>query len=252
MRMAITREISPAIVRCELTHQSRVAIDFDLARQQHARYEECLIAAGCKVERLPTTPDLPDSVFVEDTALVLQELAIVTRPGAPSRRQETRVVADALKKYRSLQHIDAPGTLDGGDVLLMGRRVFVGHSRRTNLEGIDQVRRMLVPLGYTIEAVAVERCLHLKSAITALSEDTVLINRDWISADPFSDFVVLDVDREEPGAANALRIDDDLIYPTAWPRTLAHLQSRGFRVQSVDIGELSKAEGAVTCCSLLV
>ena len=251
MRIAVTREVSPALVQCELTHQPRVAIDIELARTQHAKYEQCLIAAGCTVERLQTTADLADSVFVEDIAVVFAELAIMTHPGAESRRRETAVVADALKKYRALQRIEPPATLDGGDVLVMGQRVFVGHSRRTNLQGIDQLRRILAPCGYTVESVPVEGCLHLKSAVTAVSEDTVLINRDWVPVDAFSDLMLLDVDREEPWGANALRIDGDIIYPTAWPKTLARLLARGFRVQPVDVGELAKAEGGVTCCSLV-
>lgn len=251
MRMAVTREVSPAIVHCELTHQPRVAIDFELARAQHTQYEQCLASAGCVVERLQTTADLADSVFVEDIAVVFAELAVVTRPGAESRRRETPVVAQALKKYRTLQHIEPPGTLDGGDVLVVGRRVFVGHSRRTNLEGIDQLRRILHTCGYTVTGVPVEKCLHLKSAVTAVSDDTVLINRGWVRVDAFSDLSLVDVDKDEPWGANALRIDRDIIYSNAYPKTMARLEARGFRVRAVDVGELAKAEGAVTCCSLI-
>ncbi|MGH9148363.1 MAG: dimethylarginine dimethylaminohydrolase family protein [Vicinamibacterales bacterium] len=251
MRMAVTREISPAIVHCELTHQPRVAIDFELARKQHAKYEQCLVSAGCTLERLQTTADLPDSVFVEDIAIVFAELAVIAHPGAGSRRREIPIVADALKQYRTLERIEPPATLDGGDVLVMGRRVFVGHSRRTNIEGIEQLRRILAPWGYSVEPVRVEACLHLKSAVTAVSDDTVLINRDWVPVDAFTGLALLDVDREEPWGANALRIDRDIIYPTEWPKTLARLETRGFHVQPVDVGELAKAEGAVTCCSLV-
>jgi dimethylargininase len=249
--MAVTREISPAIVHCELTHQPRVAIDFELARKQHAKYEQCLVSAGCTLERLQTTADLPDSVFVEDIAIVFAELAVITHPGAGSRRREIPIVADAVKKYRTLERIEPPATLDGGDVLVMGRRVFVGHSRRTNIEGIEQLRRILAPWGYSVEPVRVEACLHLKSAVTAVSDDTVLINRDWVPVDAFTGLALLDVDREEPWGANALRIDGDIVYPTEWPKTLARLETRGFHVQPVDVGELAKAEGAVTCCSLV-
>jgi dimethylargininase len=251
MRIAVTREISPAIVQCELTHQPRVAIDFELARAQHTQYEQCLATAGCVVERLETTADLADSVFVEDIAVVFAELAVITRPGAESRRRETPVVAQALEKYRALQHIEPPGTLDGGDVLVVGRRVFVGHSRRTNLEGIDQLRRILNTCGYTVAGVPVEKCLHLKSAMTAESDDTVLINRDWVRVDAFSDLSLVDVDKDEPWGANALRIGGDIIYSTAYPKTMARLEARGFHVRAVDVGELAKAEGAVTCCSLI-
>jgi dimethylargininase len=251
MRIAVTREISPAIVRCELTHQPRVPIDFATAELQHARYEQCLVAAGCTIERLQTTPDLADSVFVEDIAVVFPELAIVTRPGALSRRRETPVVAKALKKYRPLQRIQAPATLDGGDVLVLGRRVFVGHSRRTNVAGIEQLRRILEPRGYIVAGVPVENCLHLKSAVTAVSDEAVLINRNWVPTDVFCGLTFVDVDREEPWGANALRLNGELIYSTAYPRTLTRLEAHGFRVRTVELGELAKAEGAVTCCSLV-
>ena len=251
MRIAITREISPAITQCQLTHQARVAIDVDSARAQHNDYEQCLVSAGCTVERLQTTSDLPDSVFVEDIAVVVAELAVVTRPGAEPRRRETPAVAEALGKHRTLQYIRAPATLDGGDVLVMGRRVFVGRSGRTNAEGVDQLRQILIVCGYTVQAVPVDGCLHLKSAVTAVSDDAVLINRRWVPVDAFSGLALLDVHPGEPWGANALRIADDIIYPTAFPETRARLEARGFQVRTVDVGELAKAEGAVTCCSLI-
>jgi dimethylargininase len=251
MLVAMTREISPAITRCELTHQPRVAIDLELARAQHEEYEQCLVSAGCTVERLRTAADLPDSVFVEDIAVVVAELAVVTRPGAEPRRRETSAVVEALEKYRALQRIEPPATLDGGDVLVMGRHVFVGRSRRTNAKGIEQLRGILAACGYTVQSVPVDGCLHLKSAVTAVSDDTVLVNRRWVPIDAFSDLAVLDVHPSEPWGANALRIDGDIIYPTAFPRTRARLEARGLHVRTVDVGELAKAEGAVTCCSLV-
>jgi dimethylargininase len=251
MLVAITRAISPAIVHCELTHQPRVAIDFELACAQHEQYERRLAEAGCTVERLQTTSDLPDSVFIEDIAVVFAELAIVTRPGAESRRRETPAVRKALEQYKTLQYIDAPGTLDGGDVLVMGHRVFVGRSRRTNPEGIEQLRRIVEAHDYQVVSVPVERCLHLKSAVTSISDDTILINRRWVDADAFSGLSLIEVDEREPGAANALRIGHDIIFPAAYRKTAAHLEARGFRVRPVDVGELTKAEGAVTCCSLV-
>jgi dimethylargininase len=153
MIVALTREISPAITRCELTHREREPIDLDAARRQHAAYEECLRDAGCRVERLPAGPDMPDSVFIEDTALVVDEAAIVTRPGAPSRRIETAAVAGVLARYRPVHQMASPGTADGGDVLIAGRRVFVGRSTRTNQAGIDEMRDVLGPHGYEVTAV---------------------------------------------------------------------------------------------------
>ena len=255
MLLALTREISPAIARCELTHLEREAIDVDLARAQHAAYETCLRDAGCRVERLAAGPDMPDSVFIEDAAIVFDEVAIITRPGAASRRAETAGVADALRKYRPLHRMEAPGTADGGDVLVVGRQVFVGRSRRTNDAGIDQMRRVLTPYGYEVAAIDVRGCLHMKSAATAVGDNLLLINPAWLPSSPsgpFASFDRIDVHPDEPSAANALRIGDQIIYPTSFPRTRERLERRGLRLATVEASEVAKAEGAVTCCSLIL
>ena len=250
--VAITRDVSPAIGACELTHLRRVAIDVERARAEHRAYEAALAEAGCRVERLAAGPDMPDSVFVEDAAVVVDEVAILTRPGAESRRKEIPAVADALGRYRQIRAIEAPGTVDGGDVLVAGRRVFVGRSRRTNDAGIDQLRRALAPHGYEVEPVAVEGCLHLKSAVTAVGDGCVLVNAAWVPLEPFRSFDRIDVHPDEPWAANALWLTDRVIYPAAWPRTADRLEARGVTVRRVEAGELAKAEGAVTCCSLIL
>jgi dimethylargininase len=162
--IAITREVSPSLRSCQLTHLPRVPIDAVVARAQHAEYERCLAAPDCVVRSLPAQPDLPDSVFIEDTAVVLDRLAIMTRPGSESRRPEVPSIAEALKPLRSLSFITTPATLDGGDVLVAGTDVFVGLSTRTNAEAIAQLRALLNPHGYTVKAVEVRGCLHLKSA----------------------------------------------------------------------------------------
>ena len=255
MRVAITREVGPAIARCELTHLARVAIDVDAARAQHEAYERCLSALGCSVERLPGDPELPDAVFVEDAAVVLDEVAVIARPGAPSRRPEVSAVAAALARYRALRRIEAPGTLDGGDVLRVGRCVFVGSSGRTNAAGIAQLRLILGDYGYSVEEVPIDGCLHLKTAVTAVSDDLLLVNPEWVAADGLgvrAQAGVLEVDPAEPFGANALRVGDTIVYPAAFPRTRARLAARGLRVEPVEAGELAKAEGGVTCCSLIV
>jgi dimethylargininase len=255
MLIALTREISPAMARCELTHLEREAIDVDLARAQHAAYEACLRGAGCRVERLAAGPDMPDSVFIEDTAIVFDEVAIITRPGAASRRPETAGVADALQKYRLLHRMEAPGTADGGDVLVVGRHVFVGRSSRTNDAGIDQMRRVLTPYGYEVTVIDAQGCLHLKSAATAVGDNLLLINPAWlppVPSGPFASFERIDVHPDEPSAANALRIGDQIIYPTSFPRTRERLERRGLRIAAVEASEVAKAEGAVTCCSLIL
>ncbi|PYR53978.1 MAG: dimethylargininase [Acidobacteria bacterium] len=251
MMMAITRDVSPALERCELTHLPRTTIDVGRARMQHAAYEQCLIEAVCPVERLVADATMPDSVFVEDIAVVFDELALITRPGAASRRVETPAVADALARYRTLRYIESPGCVDGGDVLVVGEHVFVGQSTRTNAAGIEQMRHILDPYGYTVEEVEVTGCLHLKSAVTALTADLLLMNRAWTDADRFARFTIVDVDPAEPLAANALPIGGLVIFPAAFPRTERRLAAQGFHVRTVDVSEFAKAEGGVTCCSLV-
>ena len=252
MPTAITRKVSPAMARCELTHLERQPIDVALAAQQHERYEALLADLGCRVVSLPAAPALPDSVFVEDTAIVLDELAVLTRPGAPSRRPEVAPVALALATLRPLDSIVEPGTLDGGDVLRLGRRVLVGVTTRTSADGIAQLRHLLAPHGYAVEAVPVTGCLHLKSAITQVAPDTVLLNPAWVDPAVFADVHTIEVDPTEPYSANALLLGGAVIYPEAFPRTAGRLERAGCRLARLDLSELAKAEGAVTCCSLIL
>jgi dimethylargininase len=250
--VAITRAVSPAFASCELTHLERVPIDVDRARAQHHAYEQALVAAGAVVQQLDASADMPDSVFVEDIAVVFPELAVVTRPGAPSRRAETAAIARALSAFRSLREIQAPATVDGGDVLVAGRRVFVALSTRTNAAAASQLRQILGPLGYAVCAAEISGCLHLKSAVTALDDSTLLLNPAWIDPAAFAGFTLVPVDAEEPAAANALRLADRIVFPAAFPRTARLIERRGFRVAPVEADELAKAEGAVTCCSLII
>jgi dimethylargininase len=252
VRIAITRPIPASLARCELTHLARTPIDLPKAVTQHRQYEEALAALGCRVRRVEAADDLPDSVFIEDVALVLDEIAIVTRPGASSRRPERESVAAVLSEYRQLQTIEAPGTVDGGDVLRVGRTIYVGLSTRTNEDGARQLARLVQPLGYTSECLQARGCLHLKSAATALDDERVLCNPDWIDRRLFGRLEVVDVDQDEPNAANVLRIGRTLICSAACTRTTDALRERGYPIVAVDMSELAKAEGAVTCCSLIV
>lgn len=248
---AITRSVSPAIARCELTHLPRVAIDAVKAAAQHADYERALVRLGCVVQRLNAAPDMPDSVFIEDTAVVLDELAILAWPGAESRRVEVAEVATALGRHRPLARIQPPGTLDGGDVMVTGRTIFVGMSSRTNDGAIEQLRGFVAPFEYDVRPVTVRGCLHLKSAVTAINDETLLINQAWIPGKTFADFALVDVDPREPYGANIVRVGDRLLYSDGFPHTRERLDKLGFDVTTVHVGEIAKAEGAVTCCSLI-
>jgi dimethylargininase len=243
--------VSPAIVNCELTHLSREPIDFDKARAQHADYEHALERLGCMVTRLPADASMPDSVFIEDIAIVFDEIAVMTRPGAASRRPEVAAVTKKLSQLRPIVQIVAPGTIDGGDVLVVGRSVFVGRTLRTNAAGIGQLRAAVASYGYTVVPATVRGCLHLKSAITALDDHTLLANRPWIAEEEFNRFELLDVDNSESMGANVVRVGGGHLYASTFPRTLERLERRGYAVTTVDVSEIAKAEGAVTCCSLI-
>ncbi len=247
----MTRAVSDSIGACQLTHLQRRPIDLNRARLQHSAYERALEDAGCEIVRVEPADDLPDAVFVEDAAIVVDEVAIRTRPGAASRRPEVDAVVDVLRRYRDVLSIDAPSTIDGGDVLVAGRRVFIGRTSRTDGTAIVKVRDVLAPIGYTVEPVRVTGCLHLKSAVTALADDRLLINPAWVRADLFAGLDLVEIDPEEPDAANIVRAGSRLIYPSSFPRTREKLERLGFAVDAVDVSELQKAEGAVTCCSVI-
>lgn len=252
MRTAITRAVPASLAHCELTHLARVPIDAARAADEHREYEDALRALGCTIRQVPAAHELPDSVFVEDVALVLPELAIVTRPGVESRRAECASIAPILSEYRPLQSIAAPGTLDGGDVLRLGKTLYVGLSSRTNEDGARQLARIVAGAGYAVEYVQTKACLHLKSAVTELEPGCVLCNPDWIDARALRGVEAVPVHAEEPHAANVLRIGRTIICAAAHERTVEDLRSRGFDVCAIDVSELAKAEAGVTCCSLIV
>jgi dimethylargininase len=251
MLTAITRAVSPGIVNCELTFVARQPIELAKAEEQHRSYQQLLEKCGANVISLPAEPALPDSMFVEDPAIVLDELAIILPLGTETRRPEAASIAQALQKFRKLACVDLPGQVEGGDVLRVGRRLFAGLSSRTNAEGIRQLVSILSPYGYEVVSVAVTGCLHLKSAVTYIGRNTLLADRAWFDTKPFTGFEWIDVAPEEPHAANALAIGDTIIFPASFPRTRARLEARGFHVTPLDISELQKAESGLTCSSLL-
>ncbi len=251
-RIAITRAVSRALQDCELSHLPRVPVDLALARRQHAAYEQVLRETGCEVRQLAELPQHPDSVFVEDTVIALDEVAVITRPGAASRRGEVDSMVAALAGQRETLRIEAPGTLDGGDVLRLDRVLYVGASARSSAEGIAQLGRLLAPFDYRVVAVPLRDCLHLKSAVTQVADGQLLVNPDWVDAACFPGWTTVVVDAAEPHAANALRLGDAVIHAASAPRTTAKLRALGIDVRSVDMSEMEKAEGAVTCCSVIL
>lgn len=252
MLLACTRAVSPTLADCELTHLGRQPLDVARAVQEHAAYEALLARLGATVQRLPPEPGLPDAVFVEDTATVLDEIAIITRPGAASRRPEIGSTASALAAHRPLAHIQAPGTLDGGDVLVAGRRLYVGLSTRTSRAAVEQLAGTLRPLDYEVIPVAFAGCLHLKSGVTRVADGLLLVNPDWVDPKVFRGHRAVAVDPAEPHAANALALGGAVIHPAHHPRTRARLEAEGLRVEPLAMTELAKAEAGVTCCSLLL
>jgi dimethylargininase len=250
--VAITRPISNSISACELTHLARSPIDIKNAQKQHKAYEQVLENSGFSIVQLPAVHDLPDAVFVEDVAVVLPEIAIITRPGAASRRPELTTVKPVLSEYRKLATITAPGTMDGGDVLVAGKTIFVGLSQRTNDQGLSQFSGIVTPLGYKVIGIPLTECLHLKTAATCLTADHLLLNPKWVGANTFDGYVVTEIHPDEPFAANVISIDDRVICSASCPKTAQIIRDSGFEVVLVDQSELAKAEAGLTCCSILI
>lgn len=261
MLTAVTRAVSPSLANCELRFIPRQPINLEKARSQHRAYEKLLEKLGARIISLPAEPALPDSMFVEDPAIVLDELAVIFSLGAASRRPEAASLAEALARFRTLAYVNLPGTLEGGDILRVGSRLFVGVSSRSNAEGIRQLTTLLAPYGYKVIPVPVTGCLHLKSAVTYLGRRqapgsratfaTLLANRAWFDTQPFSGFEWIDVDPAEPHAANALALHGTVIFPASFPKTRSRIESAEFSVTSLDISELQKAESGLTCSSLI-
>jgi dimethylargininase len=255
VRRAFTRAVSPRLAECQLTHQQRVPIDAARAVQQHAAYEQALAEAGFRIVRLPELPDDPDAVFVEDTALLLDGHAIITRPGAASRADEVDSTAAGLSGEFELHRIET-GHVDGGDVLRIGPRLYVGLSTRTDAAGIAALSEVVAPLGFEVVRAELRECLHLKTGATFAGIDAAgipILLYDEGSVDPaqFAGVDPLATVSGEPAAANCVRAGDRLIVPAGNPRTADRLRRRGFHVVEVDVSELQKAEAGVTCMSLI-
>ncbi len=250
--LALTHAVGAALARCELTFVARAPIDVDVARAQHAAYRRALQACGAEVRVVDVSPDCPDAVFVEDAVVALHDRAILTRMGVASRRGEVDNLAPMVAAHRPLLRIDAPATLEGGDVLRVGRTLYVGRSPRTDAAGIAALARHAEPAGYRVVPVEVHGCLHLKTGCTALDAETLLANRAWVDTAAFAGMRVVEVDAREPFGANTLTVGGTTLVSAAHPRTAARLDALGVRLLVVDIAELEKAEAGLTCLSVLL
>ena len=235
MLTAITRAVSASLASCELTWLPREPIDIGKALAEHDAYERCLADLGARVIALPAFDSHPDAVFVEDPAIVLDEVAVITTMGAASRRGERESLAAAIAPFRPLIHMRDPAKLEGGDVMRVGRNLYVGLSSRTDGAGVAQLASELAPFGYEVQAVELRGCLHLKSACCCIGEGIVLVNRAWADIASFADYRLIDVAESELGAANALRVGEAVVMPNVYPATAALLRREGFRVVELEM-----------------
>lgn len=250
--LGFVREVSPRLAHCELTHLEREVIDAARAQRQHRDYTQALQALGCRLEWLPPLPEHADGVFVEDTAVLLPEVAVITRPGVASRRGETPSVAAALARHVRVLRLTEPACLEGGDVLRIGRTLYAGTSGRTNAHGVAQLAAALAPFGYTVEAVEMEGCLHLKSACSFIAPEVLLVNPSWVDPAAFVAQRVIAVDEGEPYAANTLTLGGTTLVSAAYPQTRRRLEAAGITTVALEVSELHKAEAALSCMSLLL
>jgi len=247
---SLIRPPSSRLAEGIVTHIGRTEVDVARARTQHAAYADALAASDWAVRAVPAAEDCPDSVFVEDTVVVCGDLAVLTRPGAEVRRPEVAGVAGLVAALGlPMARIEAPGTLDGGDVLQAGRTVYVGRGGRTNADGIRQLRALLAPLGRTVVAVPLRRVLHLKSAVTALPDGTFLLLPELVPAELFPAWRPV----QEEGGCHVVPLGGDrVLIAASAPQTAALLEDLGFTPVVVDISEFEKLEGCVTCLSVLL
>jgi dimethylargininase len=249
---ALTHMPSPAMSECLLTFVGRSAIDHHRAKAQHEAYCRMLGDCGANVRTLDVNCELPDCAFIEDLAVVLDEVTVITRPGTTARRRETARIEPVLCDYRPMERVDAPATLEGGDVLQVGRTLLVGLSSRTNAPGVAALDAVARRFGYDVRAVPVHGCLHLKTACTALPDRRLLINRAWVDVDALHEYELIDVPVSEPWGANVVCIGDRVISAAAHAATTDLICGLGIDVCTVELDEFAKAEGGVTCLSLLV
>ena len=234
-----------------MTFVDRSPIDLELANRQHDAYCAALSKLGVTVTELSENGSYPDCCFVEDTAIVVDELAVICSMGVPSRRGETTLIERELSRYRNIARISMPATIEGGDVLRVGKKIFVGQSSRTNPSGIAELTGLLEPLGYIVVSVKTRDSLHFKSACTAIDDQTLFVNPDWIELDVLSDFNLVHTPAEEPWSANVLRVGATVCVQAGFPRAAELIARVVDAVEIVDTSELRKAEAGLTCSSII-
>lgn len=251
MLRAITHKVSSRISECELTFIERAPIDYELSKRQHDSYESLLKRLGLSVRSLSENDNYPDACFVEDTAIVVDELAVMCTMGVSSRRGEIPLIARELSNYRDLNHIFLPATIEGGDVLRVGRQILVGESKRTNSAGIRALKQILEPVGYKVIRVPTKGGLHFKSGCSAIDEETLFLNPEWIDTESLTGFKLLTTPPEEPAAANVLKVGKTVCLQSEFPRAIDLIRSIVENVETVDMSELRKAEAGLTCSSII-
>jgi len=249
--VAITNTPSPLLYLGVRTFADEAAVEYAIALREHEQYRDALQRCGCRVVSLDVNRDHPDSVFVEDTALVLDEIAIMMSPGAASRRDEPRAIEPTLREYRHVVRVEPPAMIDGGDIVRHGRRLYAGGSQRTNPAGISALSALSREYGYEVTSIPVFGCLHLKSACSALPDGRFLVNADWIDVSPLPSERLLQVPASEPWAGDVLVIGERVVVSDAFPETIELLERQGWEVVPVSVSEFAKVEGGVTCLSLV-
>jgi dimethylargininase len=252
VRTALIRPVPDSFPKA-LVRDGQPEIDLERARAQHQEYRHLLEESGHAIHVVPPDETHPDCVFIEDTAVVLGEVAVITRPGAESRRGETAPVEDVLVNRFDIARIRAPGTLDGGDVLLLDNVVYVGRSARTNDDGIDQLRAVAHHRGLEVVTVDVEDVLHLKSAVLAIDEETVVVTPGTVDEAKLHGLQILYEHEEERHRFSALPLLDGTVMVTASaPQTSDMVASEGVEVIPIDVSQIQLADGGLTCMSIIV
>jgi dimethylargininase len=247
---AIVRTPCPSMVN-GLTSATLGKPDYQLALEQHEKYIQALKQCRVFVTTLKPADEFPDSVFVEDAALMTLHCAIITNPGAPSRNPEPKLLGSTIRKYfTSLERIEAPGTLDGGDVMMVGKHFYIGLSERTNEKGASQLIKILKKYDMTGSTIPLKEMLHLKTGLSYLENNILLITGEFLKMEAFKNFNQIVVDEDEAYAVNSIWVNDTIIVPEGYPKTLKKIQEAGYRTITVDVSEFRKLDGGLSCLSL--